>query len=59
MFEVLFIIRINTSVVLQAVLNFHLVRDAFPYWEARAIALKDGVPYPQQSKVRTTPPSLH
>jgi len=44
MFEVLIIVRINKSVGLQGVLNFRLLRDAFPYRLARGIPLKEGVP---------------
>jgi hypothetical protein len=46
MVEVLLIVRIKPSVGLRAILNFHLLRDAFPYWLARGISLKEGVPYP-------------
>jgi hypothetical protein len=55
-FEVLLIVRINKCVGLRGILNFHLLRDAFPYRLARGIPLKERVPYPQQSKVRTPPP---
>ena len=58
MFEVLLIVRINKSVGLRGILNFRLLRDAFPYRLARGIPLKEGVPYPLQSKVRTPPPHL-
>jgi len=58
MFEVLLIVGINKSVGLRGILNFRLLRDVFPYWPARGIPLKEGVPYPQQSKVRTPPPHL-
>jgi len=58
MFEVLLIIRINKSVGLQGILNFRLLRDAFPYRLARGIPLKEGVSYLLQSKVRTPPPHL-
>jgi hypothetical protein len=58
-FEVLLIVRINKSVGLRGIMNFHLVRDAFPCRLARGIPLKEGVPYPLQSKVRTPPPHLH
>jgi len=34
MFEVLLIVRINKSVGLRGILNFRLLRDAFPYWLA-------------------------
>jgi len=43
MIEVLLIGRINTSVGLQGILNFPLLRDAFPYRLARRIPLKEGV----------------
>jgi len=59
MFEVLLIVRINRSVGLRGILNFRLLGDAFPYRLARGIPLKQGVPYPLQSKVRTPPPHLH
>jgi hypothetical protein len=39
----------------RGILNFHLLRDTFPYWLARGIPLKEGVPYPLQSKVRIPP----
>jgi len=58
MFEVLQIIRINKSMGLRGILNFRLLRDAFPYRLARGIPLKEGVSYPLQSNVRTTPPHL-
>jgi len=58
MFEVLLIVRINKSVGLRAILNFRLLRDTFLYRLARGILLKEGVPYPLQSKVRTPPPHL-
>lgn len=44
MFEVLLIVRINKSVGLRGILNFRLLRDAFPYRLARGIPLKEGVP---------------
>jgi hypothetical protein len=44
MFEVLLIVRINKSVGLRGMLNFRLLRDAFPYRLARGIPLKEGVP---------------
>jgi hypothetical protein len=58
MFEVLLIVRINRSVGLLRILNFCLLRNAFPYRLARGIPLKEGVPYALQSKVRTPPPHL-
>jgi len=58
MFEVLLIVSINNSVGLRGILNFHLLRDAFPCRLARGIPLNEGVPYPLQSKVRTPPPHL-
>jgi len=58
LFEVLLIVRINNSVGLQGIVNFRMLGDAFPYWLARGIPLKEGVPYPLQSKVRTPPPHL-
>jgi hypothetical protein len=59
MFEFLLIFRINLSVSLQAILNFRQLRDAFLYWLARMIPLKERVPYPLQSKVGPPPPHLH
>ena len=44
MFEVFLIVRINKSVGLRGILNFPLLRDAFPYRLARGIPLKEGVP---------------
>jgi len=58
MFEVLLIIRIIKSVGLRGILNFHLLRDAFPHRLARGIPPKEGVRYPLHSKVRTLPPHL-
>ena len=58
MLEVLLIFRINKCVGLQGIKNFCLLRDAFRYWPARVIPLKEGVPYPLQYKVRTPPPHL-
>jgi len=58
MFEVLLIVTINKSVGLWGILNFRRLRDMFPYRLARVITLKEGVPYPLQSKVRTPPPHL-
>jgi hypothetical protein len=43
MFEVLIIVRINKSVGLRGILNFHLLRDAFLCRLARGIYLKDGL----------------
>jgi hypothetical protein len=43
-FEVLLIVRINKSVGLWGILNFHQLRDAVPYRLARGIPLKKGVP---------------
>jgi hypothetical protein len=57
MFEVLPIVTINKTLGLQGILNFPLLGDAFPYWLAREIPLKEGVPYALQSNVRT--PHLH
>jgi hypothetical protein len=59
MFEVLLIIRINKYVGLQGILNFHLLRDVFPYQFARGIPVKVGLLYPLQCKVRTPPPHPH
>jgi hypothetical protein len=59
MFEVFLIVRINKGVGLRGILNFHLLRDAFPCRLARGIPLKEGLLYPLQSKVRTPPPYLH
>jgi hypothetical protein len=58
-FEILLIVRINKSVGLRGILNFYLLRVAFPCRLVRGIPLKEGVPYPLQSKVRTPPPHLH
>ena len=44
MFEVLLIVRINKSVGLWGILNFHLLRDVFPYWLVSGIPLKVGIP---------------
>jgi len=44
MFKVLLIVRINTSVGLRGILNFPLLRYAFPYRLARGIPLQEGVP---------------
>jgi len=44
MFEPLLIVRNNKSVGRWGILNFPLVKDAFPYWLARGILLKEGVP---------------
>jgi len=38
------VFKINNSVGLWGILNFALLRDAFPYWLARAIPLKERVP---------------
>jgi len=43
MFEVWLIVRINKSVSLRGILNFRLLRDAFPYRLARGIPVKEGV----------------
>jgi hypothetical protein len=43
MFEVLLIVRINKSEGLLGILNFPLLRDAFPYRLARGIPIKEGV----------------
>jgi hypothetical protein len=59
MFQVLLIVRIKKSVGLRELLNFHLLRVAFPYWLARGIPFKKGVQYPLQSKVRTPPTHRH
>jgi len=58
MFKVLGIVRINASVGLRAILKFRLLWDACPYWLARGIPLKERVPYPLQSNVRTPPPPI-
>jgi hypothetical protein len=44
MLEVMAIVRINYSVGFQGILNFRLLRDAFPYHLVRGIPLKKGVP---------------
>jgi len=51
MFEVLLIRRVNKSMFLRGILNFHLLRDAVPYRLAREIPPKEGVMYPLQCKV--------
>ena len=56
MFEVLLIVRINNSMGLWGILKFRLQMDMFPYWQAIAIPLKEGVWYHPQSKVQTPPP---
>ena len=58
MFEVLLIIGINKSVCVWGIIKFHLLRDVFPYRLARGIPLKEGVPYPLQSKLSTPTPHL-
>jgi len=58
MFKVLLIVTINISVGLQGILTLHLVRDVFLYRLVRGIPLKQEVPWPLQSKVRTPPPHL-
>jgi hypothetical protein len=59
MFEVLLIVTINFSVGLRTIINFRLLTVEIWYRLARGIPFKKGVPYPLQSKVRTTPPHLH
>jgi hypothetical protein len=44
MVDVLLIVRINNTVGLRGILNFPLLRNAFPYQLARGIPLKEGVP---------------
>jgi len=44
MFEGLLIVRISKCVGLLGILHFPLRRDAFPYWLAGGIPLKEGVP---------------
>jgi hypothetical protein len=58
MCEDLLIDIMNKSVGLRGILNFHLLRDAFPYQLVRGIHLKEVLPYPLQSKFRTPPPDL-
>jgi hypothetical protein len=58
MFEVLLIVRINKSVGLLGILNFRLLRDAFPDRLARGIPPNERLPCTLQSKVRTPPPHL-
>jgi hypothetical protein len=58
MFQVLLIVRINKRVGLWGILNFHHLRNAFPYRLVSRIPLKEGVLYPLQSKVRTPSPHL-
>jgi hypothetical protein len=43
MFEVFLILSIDKSVGRQGILNFPLLRDAFPFRRGRGIPLKDGV----------------
>jgi hypothetical protein len=57
-FEFLLIVRINKSMGLWGILNCRGLRDAFPYWLAKGIPLKERFLYPLQSKVRTPPPHL-
>jgi len=59
LFDGLLIVRINKSVGLRGILNFRLLRDAFPYWLPGGIPLKEGVPYALHSEVRTPPPHHH
>jgi len=58
MFKVSLIIRMNKTVGIQWILNFHLLRDTFLYRLARVIPPKEGVPYPLQYTVRTLPHHL-
>ena len=58
MFKVLLIVRIIKCMGLRGIPNFHLPIDAFLYQLGRGIRLKEGVPYPVRSKVRTPPPHL-
>jgi hypothetical protein len=58
MFEVMLIVRNSNSMGLRGILNFRLLRDAFPDRLARGIHPKKRVLYLQQSKVRTPPPYL-
>jgi len=53
LFQVLPIIRINNSVGLSGIFYFPLLGETFPYQPARGIDLKEGVLFPQQSKVGT------
>jgi len=57
-FEVFPIVTIDQSVGLGGILDFPLLGGLFPYRLARGIPLKEGVPWPLQSKVRTPPPHL-
>jgi len=59
MFEVLLIVRMKKIVGFWGIINFRLQRDAFPYWLARGIPLKEGVPQALQSKVSNAPSHLH
>jgi hypothetical protein len=43
MFKVFLILRINKTMGLRGILNFHLLRDPVPYWLARGIPLKEAV----------------
>jgi hypothetical protein len=44
MFEILLLVEINKSVGAQGILNFPILRDAFPYRLAIEIPLKERVP---------------
>jgi hypothetical protein len=44
LFKVLLIVGIHSSASLQGVINLLALRDAFPYWLARGIPLKEAVP---------------
>jgi hypothetical protein len=56
--EQLLSMKITRSVGFWGIPNFRQLRDMFPYRLARGIPLKEGVPYSQQSEVRTPPPHL-
>jgi len=43
-FQVLLIVRTTTRVGLRGILNFHLLRDAYPYRLARRMPIMQGVP---------------
>jgi len=43
MFEVLLIVKVNKRVGLKRILNFHLLKDTFPYQLAKGIPPKERV----------------
>jgi len=58
MFEVFLIIPNSNNMGLLGILNFYLLRDGFSYRLVSGIHLKEGVPWPLQSMVRTPAPEL-